>query len=518
MSEVLSALRDTRLMMALRLRSVRSSTSRLWMAIGLVLAVGAVMVASNAGDILRMVVFGGASTDAGQLLLTALLADWVRDDFAAITAVIVIGALGISVASAAVTASPGTMLPEADRAFMRPTTMSRFFESIVSSAVSVVVVVQLVALTGLASLLTMDSGGTAWALVIAWSLWGLCQAVFLTALWGSQVLRRTQWTRRKVLVALGLASGLLAGAVSASGLFVPAGAQIASVIADTGPGSLAIGAGLLVLSGAFGWAAWGLCAKALGMHSRASIVRSRKRRSIPKSYMISQLDLQVRSLLRMRAITDPVIALMGIAWVATLILGPVNTVAWAVGLGIPLVVALAYSRNALAVVGPSGAWLSSLPGGGSTIPVVMLMTGFGLSVLAGVAAWLPATVVLGLWADPMLWSSLLTVVLASALMTSTSILYALRHPSPARINSGEAILSPGVAIVSILRLLVFSGLLSWLATSGSAVLREDDAMLGMGTQVSLTAGGVALSVLISYLIHSRWQDQGFRARALAGAA
>lgn len=518
MSEVGRALADARLMVALRLRVVRSSVSRFWMLVGLLVSAVAVVVASNAGDILRMVVFGGAASDAGQLILTALLSDWVRDDFAAITLAVTAGAVAVSVASAIITASPGALISESDRAFMRPSVMSRFFEAVATQFVSVVVVVQLVAVTALASLLTMDSGSATGALLVLWAFWLACQSGAQVALWGSQIARRARWTRQRRIVALAAVSVLLVAVALLSDRALAVGRVTASIVSGPTVQSVPVAAGLLVVAGALAWAAWAMCAKALTMHPRSRTARVKVRRSIPRTYLMSQLDLQVRSLLRVRAITDPVVALLVIAWIATVAFGTLPTVVWGVGLGIPLTVALAYTRNALAVIGPSGPWLASLPGGGSGVAVVLLLTGAGTSVAAGVVAWLPAVVVRGLWDDPMFWSSMLTITIASCLMTVTSVLYAINHPVPARINAGEPILSPGAAIISTLRLLVFSGVVSWLATSGSAVLSEEDAMLSMGTQLTLTGAVVAVSVALAFLIHLRWQDQTFRARALSGAA
>ena len=391
--------------------------------------------------------------------------------------------------------------------------MHPYVSALAVQLTSLVTFIQLLALTALAGLLTIDGVSRSRAVLLVWAAWVSLLTVSQAALWGSRVARRrsvraTGWS---VCALAGVAALAVTVAPSAAKGLFGGTAAFAWWLLDA-PVAVSVAAAAALILTAW-WAGWAWCASTVHANAVTAPQRGTDRvtRPVPAHPTRALAVVVIRSFLRTRSISTPllVVAVLSAAGVAAA--GDQKTVVWSVGVGVPLAVGLAWTDNAAAMTGPANPWLASLPGQGSRLLGVWAGWAWTVSVGLVMASWAPAAAL-----GRVSWSStgsvLVTAVAASSTVTVAALWHAVHRPTPARTDLGDGLLSASQAATASLRLLVVPGLVAWLATSGSVSFTDSP----MPVQVqALGAACCALASLgVGAVVAYRWSDPRTRALCL----
>lgn len=518
---VRDAVASTRLLAAVRLRASRTPSARLAIATSVAAVCIAVLLTSNAGTLLLTLASersGAADLSTRSGLARALLTGWVEQDFAPLATIVLAGAAAAAVLAPLTAAAPGVLVPLSQRVWLPVNSGTAYLESALVSIMSLITFAQLLALTFLASMATVDEGGRVVALLIAWSTWLMLVAASQVALWAGQA-----WRARGPINMNALAAALAAGTAAvvaialtwrqARSLWGLADLYLAMLRGQVPPAVSFLGIGAVLA--ALVTAGWALSVRVVRAPTGERLVSTRLPAAMRGGAYLVLLQAMLRSIVRLQSVRAPILGLTGLAAGAVLIAGPSQNVIWGISLGIPLTVCLAYTRNALAVLGPANLWLGSLRTGLDHLPAVVATTGLLLTAFVASIPWvLPAAA--GRLSSSDLAAVTATTIAAATLMTATSTLYAIRHPVPAQLMGGEPILAPGPTITSTLRLAV-PGAFAWLVTAGPAATRGPSGDATAGWLIISTLACVALAAGITALAQAQWLSPRNRSTALVGA-
>lgn len=517
MGGVAEAWRTARLIAAAKWRTVRTPAQRAWLWVGLLLACGGLSMSAQAGDLIRLIAEVDRSDTLAGVVASTYVRQWTVTGFGTMTSAILAFALGTAVISPIVSPSAPALLPDHQLVGVRTSGMQSYVSALAVHSMSLVTFVQLLALTALAGLLTLDGQLRARAVLLAWVAWVGLLFGSQVVLWASRVLRRR--ARRGTLpVAIAVAS-----AVGLAGLTAPgAGGLFGLTEAFTwwllrAPVWVPVTTGVLGAMAA-AWAGWVACAAAVRSNAITAPARGTERATRPMPTVGSRAvcALVVRSFLRTRSIVAPLVMIVVLAATAVVAVGGQDAAVWSVGVGVPVAVGLAWTDNAAAMTGQANPWLASLPGQASRLLPVWAWWAWTVSMVCVALAWLPALVV-GRASWEATGSVLVTGAAGASTVTAAALWHAVRRPEPARTDLGDGMLSASRAAAATIRLLAIPGLGAWLATSGSAVVRPDGEVAPLsgqllGATLCVLAAGAVLAVTAF-----RWSDPRARALCLAGA-
>jgi hypothetical protein len=513
----MSPLRAVRLIAAARWRTVRTPGARGWSWLGLAAGAMGLSLAAQAGDLVRLAAeTEGEASLIGQVANT-YIRQWVANGFGSLTTVVLLFAVASSVLVPMMSSSAPALMADHELAGVPVPSMTAYLGALVVHLTSLATFVQLLGLTTLAGMLTIDGRGRARAIALVWAAW-LVLAVFAQcALWGSRLARsmpRGRLAAGAAAVAGLLAAGSLLVPGGASGLFgVPRGFAWWLVDAPLWASVLiALGAGLT--AGAAGWS-W--CARALsiGTATTRDATKDRRARAMPTTATWALISAVGRSFTRTRSIYSPLAIITVLAAAGAIAGGDLAATSWSVGIGVPLAVGLAWTDNAAAMTGPANGWIVSLPGQGRRLLGAWGVWAWATSMVLTAAAWAPA-VLLGRAGAAGTISTLATAVAASSCVTAACLWHAVHRPARARTDLGEAMLSPTATLGATLRLLAVPALGVWVGVAGVWAGRGTEAtparqLLGAGVCVAVSAAWLAFT-------WARWANPRVRARCLAGAS
>lgn len=519
MTELAAAWRTARLIAAAKWRTVRTPGAQAWLWVGLLLAAGGLSMAAQAGDLIRLVAeIDRMDTTAG-IVATTYIRQWVATGFGTMTSAILAFALGTAVVSPLVSSSAPTLMPDHQLVGVRTSSMHPYVSALAVHVSSLVTFVQLLALTALAGLLTLDGTSRGRAVLLSWLVWLVLVFASQGFLWASRVVRR-RTPRTTALVAVTVAGAAAAAAMlepeGAAGLFGASGTFAWWLL--TAPAWLSVTTGLLALAGA-AVAGWAGCAATVTANAVTAPAKGvdRVTRPMPARPSRALIAMVVRSFVRTRPIVAPLGAVTVLSAAGVAIAGDQPATIWSVGIGVPLAVGLAWTDNAAAMTGAANPWLASLPGQAQRLLPVWAGWAWTVSLGLVAAAWAP-----GLLLGRVSWTSTVSVLVtgaaAASTVTAAALWHAVRRPEPARTDLGDGVLSTSRAATASLRLLTVPGLAAWLATSGSVAVRSEGEVASLGTQ----ALGALLTLLAASAVVAvttyRWSNPRVRALCLAAAA
>ena len=515
----MGAWRTTRLIAAARWRTVRTPGARVWLWVVLVAGASSLSVAAQAGDLVRLVAeVDGNGTVAG-VVANTYIRQWVSTGFGAITSAILMFAIAAAVVAPLVSSSAPTLMPEHHLAGVRTSSMHAYVSAAAVHLTSLMTFVQLLALTALAGLLTIDGAGRGRAVLLSWAAWLVMVGLAQSVLWASRALRRAPRPRvigGTLMLALGLGAWAALSPYTSVSLFGLTAAYTWWLLAAPWWVALivAVGAGALV-----GRAGWSWCANAVAANevTAPSSGGDRPVRAMPSGPAQALIAMVVRSFIRTRSITAPLVTVTVLAAVAVTFAGDQPAAIWSLGVGLPVAVGLAFTDNAAGMTGPANVWVASLPRQGRRLLVVWGGWAWLVSFALVAAAWTP---VLAL--GRVSWSStasvLLTGAAAASTVTAVALWHAVRAPTAVRTDLGDGMLSASRAAAASLRLLAVPGMIAWVATSGAAALRSETTPAPLLDQCS-GAGLCLLGALaVGTLVARRWSNPRTRALCLAAAS
>lgn len=498
------ALRDTGALLTLRWQTIRSRTTRITLVAGILAVAGAILLMSYTGTMIRIVAQNSSSANPTiKAFARNYLESYLRGEFSSLVAT----ALGIALISVIVAPFTGnsstSLFPYHHLVSVRANERHRFTDSLVAQFFSSVTLLQLLALTALGSLLTIDSGRIE-GILYAWASWPVLIAVSTLFVWLAEYLYR-RFGEQKRLALFGIFLGLLGLAI----LFDPnhgttifgIGAGYAEIIQHFGQFSLEAKAlSYLILALLFVGFIWG--SYQLSRHTLALPEREKKQKeSVKKRFWktsqfptIEVIHLLFTQLWRSPEIKKPLIFATVIGTIVIFLNGTEFSATTTMIFIIPLIVCLSWGANVFGVLGAGFVWLSSHPSVNRFI--LWIVFALQIVVIFGLFAVMCMPAIFFGSRSPGAFGGLLLALLSSATLMSRSAIYKSTHkPYTYRAGSrGETILPPATLINYTLRFSLWSGFY------GIIVILANDILI----QLALTLLAIAWSLTRMAILNKRW--------------
>lgn len=476
-AEVRSAARDTRLLLKLRWRFVRSTRAKVGIWFGLGLFMGAIFLASQVGTLIRRYAEQGVETAAGQFAVNYVIA-LNRGELGVIGASAVGSVIIVALFTPFTGSSMQSLAPTEDLAGLRPTRVHRYFDSIITNAVSAIGFLQLITLTGIGSLLTLD-GGRIGGLLFVWAVWPAVLMLSVCTGWSIEL------SARKYGTSLRRSLGVLLAAVIALAVYLDPehgrtlfglGHQISYTLEAAATGNLAIVARNLAVVAGIGFTLFTiglvLSRAALALPAPVTARRHERRRLIPISTNpdVALYQILFAQIMRSPEVRRPLLTVILIGFPAVWFSGEANVMTTLV-VAIPLAVALAFGINIFGILGPAMPWLSSQPNLMRKLLRFVVGVQISTTLLIAFLVWTPATLAGRVdFADIAAVAAGTTV---STLLTARSAAHkSVNRPFLVRMGTrGDMIVPPLTAVNYTLRFALWSGQIGVLIMTRDGLLQ-----------------------------------------------
>lgn len=404
------------------------------------------------------------------------------------------------------------MVPTTDLDGMRPAPAHRYFDSLFLNAFSGLGIIQLLTLTGVASLLTVDLPHLQ-TFLLAWGFWFTLIAALTAIGWVIEyVTRRFGRSLRFVLMGLvvaGVGSLLYFSPDHGNSIFglsplsyniirgtgkTPWSSEyltVASTLAAVSAISILIGLVLTRLSGRY--------------QPHATLLsRRRMTRNFPSSPLMLGVSLLGRLMGRIPQIRRPILVLLVMGTPTVWLADPTGLSGVSIAVAVPMAIALSWAANAFGLFGTSMSWLSSQPKVLNRllpaaiiqhvlVSMVTVMYFVAILTLRGVR---DAGVLLGI-----LGYAGLATFTAAAVAAALSVFFPKRTPLASR---NDAIVPPLVA-------------LTYLAGMAAVVIGPSATIVTIGRpEISVWIVAVTLiaSLLLFIYTFIRWSSPKVKARVV----
>jgi hypothetical protein len=455
---LLQGMSDSLNIMAFKWRSIRPKIQRLWILLAVGFAIAILLGTAYSGQGLRTVITT-AATETESLRDTLLL--WVniflQDNastamggilWALVASVLLIPLVGYSFAS---------IIPEGDLASIKITDSHKIADSLFLQFVSSISFIQVLTLTALTSILTIDSDNPGIGIVVSWLLWSLSVMATVLSAWFFEFLLRKYGIKAKViaLVLIGIVTSLLyvifpndiAG-------FFGLGEKYSSLIQ-----SLTLNNGFPILAIALVFLAAVIILGSLISYVASNTLKipEKTKKTDRSKIFLARIGLADKNnidnmsqffanmIIRQSNIWKPLLLSTVFAVVMAVVFFAFYEVLFTVSTLIPIMIALVWSINIFGILGSGTTWLVSLPGAkmqllGSVVKVQYVIIGLiTLLIMALVLAFYQPSV--GVFSD-----FLLATVVSSIVITQFALERSVRSPHRYRVHiRGESVLPPNKA-------------------------------------------------------------------------
>ena len=463
-ADCVAGIQGTVMLMRVRWRMIRGIWAQVSVLLGVALMFLALFVCANIGTLIRTVADEGMG-DAATTYAITYIVSLERGQIGSFGAL----ALGSVMATAIFTSLMGvggaSLFPEEELVGIRPHRLHRYFDTLVVQAVSVVGVFQLVALTALGSLLTLD-GDRAAAFLVVWAMWPMVCALEVMVAWGIGLAQRVYGAVvRRVIVTVmvgGVGVALLLDPHHGKTLF-GAGDPFASAIRNATLGQwtaiLPVLTLTVVLTGLFLVAGITL--------TQAALLKPAVPIPVPRSYwrwkistrpLFALTQLLVLQVVRTGAIRRPILAVAAVAPPAVILTHGSITALCTLVSTIPLAVCLAWGVNIFGVIGPGMTWLAAQPNVSRMILAVAVAVQLSIIAVLSVVVWGPPAL-LGIIDVRTSVSVAAATVAASMVTTRSAAAKSVLHPYHVNVTQrGDQIIPPLTSINYTLRFVLGGGL------------------------------------------------------------
>lgn len=503
------------LLLRAKWRTIRTPKAKLFIWIGAILVLIAIGGSSHAGHFIKTVAQQGGDTAAQQFAMT-YLASFMRGELGAIGA----GVLGLSVLSSLIAPFTGGMttslISERDLVSFGASRWHKFSDSVIGQAVSSISILQLISLSGITSILTLQ-GGRGMGLALTWGVWAVLVLLSVLASWTAEYLYRKFGLRIRAVIlittALIIGTVILLDPNHGTTLF-GLGSQYAVLVQTIGvnldPQQIALAFGIVAAAGLLAfYAAACMCSLALCLPEFGAQRKERARRKvltmpITSKPLVELFKMLSFSLLRSKDARKPLIAAALLGSVLLAVSGGTYTIATAFTIMIPLVIALAWGANIFGVLGGGLAWLTSQPKLVMKLPWFVFLIQIIFTSSLFVLVWTPA-LVLGRVPWDNMPSVILSALCTTVLIARSSLHKSIFSPHPTHFGSrNETALSPTTTLAYTFRFALWGGM------CGVIVLTLEDLM----AQLSIAFLVVVWSCLRMTRIQEKWADPETRRKVI----
>lgn len=477
-TEVRDALRDTNLLLKLRWRLVRSNTGKSGIWVGLTLLMGALFLASNVGTLIRQYAEEGINTAAGTFATNYVVA-LDRGDLGTVGATALGSAMAVSLFAPFTGASMSALTSPEDLFGLRPTRLHRYFDSIITTGFSTIGFLQLFALTGVGSLLTLNGGRPA-GLLFTWSVWPVLVLATVAEGWAIELIYRSFGPNFRKILGFGLLAIL--GAVLLSDpnhgkTLFGLGDQFVNTLnaASEHNSGFVVKAAAITTASILVLFMVGIALSRAALARPATskqIVTDRKRRlPLSKNPNIALTQLLFAQVLRTSDIRRPLLTVFVVGIPATWINGSIAATTTTMVVAVPLSVALAFGINTFGVLGPGMSWLASQPNLMRNLLYFTVSVQIAITIGLSALIWFPATV-FGHADTADIAAIAAGTVVATLFTTRSAASKSVNRPYLTKLDTrGNMIVPPLTAINYTIRFALWSGQLGVLVMNQDSLLR-----------------------------------------------
>lgn len=500
------AFKDSLIFMNARWQFIRNTKTRVVLWIGISVMFGAVFFASNTGYIIRSIAEGNLVQDSAlKQYAIVYLQSYMRGELG----ILVSGTLGLALLSVFISPFTGSvstsLISSSHIVSVRRDDKHRFTDSIFTQFFSSISLLQLLTLTTVASLLTIE-GNNAGGIIFAWMSWPVLIMLSVFFLWVAEYLYRVYGERTR-LIAAGSVLAVIGLAILINPRYGETVFGIGEIYSytiknfesfDIGQKLMAMGA-LVILSVIFFIGSYIASMKTLAHPERMKKAK-KARRSRWKTSPFYQVEIVKALLLQIWRSTEtrkPLIAVTGFGVVILFVTEGSFSIASTLLIIIPLSVSIAWGANLFGVLGQGFSWISSQPKVIDNFVWITYFIQIGITSLIYTIIIVPSLVFLRIPAEN-ISGLILGFIAVNVVMSRSAITKAVHNPYPVRAGTrGEPILPPATLIGYTLRFALWSGQL------GTIVLVADNMYLQLG----IVFLAVVWSLFRISRLHAKWNTQ-----------
>jgi len=453
---------DSALLISMKWHGIRNPAVKWALVLSAFVLAGGVLIAINLGYVIKVMALQGNDTAAGVFALS-WLSSLQRNEIGDIGAITLGGALAAAVFAPFTGSSTLSLVPVEDLHGIRLNRLHRFFDSFLTNCISGIGLLQLIALTAITSVLSLDSSRGP-ALIVTWTLWIFVVLLATTIGW------TLEWSLRKYGIKMRYrVAGFILTGLGIAVWFDPdhgrtvfgLGKVYTDMMESASNGTVqgfltgflpAVG---LVLIALF----TGLLATRYALaHPTPNTLNSKDRRPHKTSTNITTLStrLLLDTLWRTPEVRRPILAVLVVGIPGLMLADMTENLETALLLAVPLAVALAAGVNLFAVFGPGMSWLASQPRVLTGVFTAAAWTQFLTTIAVMMTLWLSSYVV-GKTTLEVGVRLLAGSVIAGALATIMSMELSIRKPIRARLSGrGDALVPPITALAYMFWLIFFA--------------------------------------------------------------
>lgn len=501
------AFRDSLIFMNARWSFIRSTKTKITLWAGIIVMFGTVFFASNTGYIIRSIAEGNLVEDtAMKQYAIVYLQSYLRGELG----ILVSGTLGIALVSVFISPFTGSvatsLISSSHIVSVRRDDKHRFTDSIFTQFFSSISLLQLITLTTVASLLTIE-GNNAGGIIFAWLSWPVLIMLSVFFLWIAEYLYRAYGEKIRLLVA----GGILA-CFGAAILINPEygrtvfgiGELYSHTIKNFESFSLGQKLGamgiLALLNIIFFVGSYFASTKTLAHPERMKKVKRPKKPSKWKTsrfYLVEIFKALFLQIWRSHETKKPLLAVTGFGAIILFATQGTFSITSTLLIIIPLSVSISWGANLFGILGQGFSWLSSQPKVTDNFVWIAYFTQVGVTSVIFIAVILPSLVT-GRIPTENISGIILGFIAVTAAMSRSSITKAVNSPFPVRAGSrGEPILPPATLIGYTLRFALWTGQL------GTVILVAGNLYLQLG----IVFLAIVWSLFRVYRLQAKWNKK-----------
>lgn len=496
---------DSLTLLALKWESIKKKRVKFTIfAVGLVFALLIFGLANIGSYILTYTTLGTDVADANvSSYVTAFLESYQQRQLD----VYVAGVLAATVLSVLITPfsgfSLGGIVPSRDLAIVKANDNYKLSDSILVQFVSSLSLLQLISLTILSSLLSIE-GGTGLAVIFGWCVWIIIGFISVAFMWITEYINRKYGWKTKLFTILAIVVAIITAVVldpyngtnffGVSPIFVDVAQNLYTYSFIQ---KLMVVGVLLAIFLLFAAIINFVGTKALSLQEPVALkTANKKRRASQKYEKITMFHLIRMLVFRYKVIWRPIMVTSLFSTIIMVVLGSSTSTGAlsSIMLIIPLIVCLSFGVNMFGILGSSNIWMASISGWRNTILVKLVLvqifiisTSYLIIIAAGLVSQ-RITVVEVLNALPGFIATMLVMVM---LATSKSLKNPIKYTASSR---GDAILPPVTLLGYMIRFMFFGGIAGGLVSaSGSALITA-----------ALLATVIIICVIWFFVLMRRW--------------
>lgn len=510
--EVGAAVRETIYLMRLRWRFMRTRKTQLLFMLASLAFFFATFTAAQAGTMVRRTAEQGIDTPTGAFAVNYIIL-LNRGELGALGATVIGSVFFIAVINPFLGASVQALFPVDDLAGLRPSRLHRYFASLVANVVTVGGLFQLIMLTILGSLLTLDGQRTG-GLLFLWSMWPVGILLATLVAWTVEWIQRRYGhrTRLSIGAVLGAALGtaLWLDPNHGSTLFGLGNTIVASVRSAAHGNTTVVTTSLMCASTAATALFVGgmiACRAALALPDVTPPVSRTRGRLIPMSTkptmaLTQTVVAQVYRTPSIRRAMRTVLVLGGVAvWVAQ-----TENLLMTLVVAVPLMMALDFGSNAFGILGPAMPWLASQPHAMKRLFWIVAGTQVGATVSIGIVLVAPPALA-GKFTGEQILDLAAGFLVSTVLMSRSAMHKSIHAPAVVRTGRSDPALPPTRLVNYALRYVCWSGI-------GAVIVMGAP----LRTQMALVALVMVWSLLRYVRLAQRWRHPQTQAAIIAQVA